>query len=109
MYAGVRCHLCLFVGRIILLGALALHLYAGHCGHASRTSSVANALIMMIMGGGFISVLQGWLGDAQRLGIRDSYWVGVICFAYLAFYAYRMHFILKAKGITLENAAPAGH
>lgn len=78
-------------------------------GMGSRTSSVANALIMMIMGGGFISVLQGWLGSEEMLGIRDSYWVGVICFAYLAFYAYRMHFILKAKGITLENAAPAGH
>ena len=43
-------------------------------------------LIMMIMGGGFISVFQGYLSDDSLLGIRHSYWVGVACFAYLAYY-----------------------
>lgn len=43
-------------------------------------------LIMMIMGGGFVSVFQGWLSDDSLLGIRHSYWVGVICFAYLVYY-----------------------
>jgi FHS family L-fucose permease-like MFS transporter len=42
---------------------------------------------MMIMGGGVISLLQGWLAEAV-LGIQMSYVVGVICFAYLAVYAY---------------------
>jgi len=43
-------------------------------------------LIMMIMGGGFVSVFQGYLSDDSLLGIRNSYWVGVACFAYLAYY-----------------------
>ena len=43
-------------------------------------------LIMMIMGGGFVSVFQGYLSDESLLGIRNSYWVGVACFAYLAYY-----------------------
>jgi FHS family L-fucose permease-like MFS transporter len=43
-------------------------------------------LIMMIMGGGFVSVFQGYLSDDSLLGIRQSYWVGVVCFSYLAYY-----------------------
>ena len=43
-------------------------------------------LIMMIMGGGFVSVFQGYLSDIPSIGIRNSYWVGVVCFAYLAYY-----------------------
>lgn len=78
-------------------------------GMGSRTSQVSNALIMMIMGGGFVSVLQGWLGSEENLGIRDSYWIGVACFGYLAFYAVRMMGILKKKGIVLEQAAGGGH
>ncbi|MBA4303971.1 MAG: MFS transporter [Sphingobacteriaceae bacterium] len=78
-------------------------------GMGARTSQVSNALIMMIMGGGFVSVLQGWLGSEEMLGIRDSYWIGVACFAYLAFYAFRMMGILKQKGIALEQAAGGVH
>lgn len=78
-------------------------------GMGARTSQVSNALIMMIMGGGFVSVLQGWLGSEEMLGIRDSYWIGVACFAYLAFYAFRMMGILKQKGIALEQATGGGH
>lgn len=78
-------------------------------GMGTRTSQVSNALIMMIMGGGFVSVFQGWLGSDEMLGIRASYWVGVVCFAYLAFYAYRMQLILQKKGILLEEAAGQGH
>lgn len=78
-------------------------------GMGSRTSQVSNALIMMIMGGGFVSVLQGWLGSEEMLGIRDSYWIGVLCFGYLAFYAFTMMGILRKKGIVLEQAAGGGH
>lgn len=52
-------------------------------------------LVMMIMGGGFVSVLQGKLADENLLGIKLSYLTGVICFAYLAWYAYKMKDILK--------------
>jgi FHS family L-fucose permease-like MFS transporter len=78
-------------------------------GMGNKTSQVSNALIMMIMGGGFVSVFQGWLGGENLLGIRSSYWVGVACFGYLAFYAHRMKGILKIKGIVLEEAEAIGH
>lgn len=78
-------------------------------GMGTRTSQVSNALIMMIMGGGFVSVFQGWLSADELMGIRASYWVGVVCFAYLAFYAYRMQVVLQKRGIVLEEAAAGGH
>jgi FHS family L-fucose permease-like MFS transporter len=52
-------------------------------------------LIMMIMGGGFISVLQGKLADENLLGIKFSYLTGMVCFAYLAWYAYAMKSFTK--------------
>ena len=59
-------------------------------GLGEKTNTASSLLIMMIMGGGFISTLQGALASDNILGIQHSYWVGVICFLYLAFYAYRM-------------------
>lgn len=59
-------------------------------GLGRQTSQGSNLLIMMIMGGGFVSVFQGYLADLPAIGIRMSYWVGVGCFAYLAFYAWRV-------------------
>jgi FHS family L-fucose permease-like MFS transporter len=44
-------------------------------------------LIMMIMGGGFVSVLQGYLAGLPAIGIRGSFVVGMVCFGYLTFYA----------------------
>jgi FHS family L-fucose permease-like MFS transporter len=79
-------------------------------GLGRHTNEGASFLVMMIMGGGFISLLQGYLADDKLLGIQHSYIVGVACFAYLAFYAVRAKSILKAQGIDydVENAA-AGH
>ena len=51
-------------------------------------------LIMMIMGGGIVSLFQGYLSKESLLGIRHSYWVGVVCFAYLAYYG---SYMLKRK------------
>lgn len=72
-------------------------------GMGTRTTQVSNALVMMIMGGGFVSVFQGWLGAEDMAGIRASYWVGVACFSYLAFYAYRMQIVLQKRGVVLEE------
>jgi FHS family L-fucose permease-like MFS transporter len=58
---------------------------------------------MMIMGGGFISLLQGWLAGDALLGIRFSYLVGVACFAYLAWYGWTARKILAAQGITYDK------
>ena len=63
---------------------------------------------MMIMGGGFVSVLQGKLASPDSLGILNSYWVGVICFAYLAYYAVTMTQHFKKQGIEI-GPATGGH
>lgn len=57
-------------------------------GIGKYTNEGSSLLIMMIMGGGVVSLLQGYLAD-HVTGIQHSYWVGVFCFIYLAFYAYK--------------------
>jgi FHS family L-fucose permease-like MFS transporter len=66
-------------------------------GLGKNTNQGSSLLIMMIMGGGIVSWLQGLLSD--KIGIQYSYIVGVICFAYLAFYAMKASLILKKQGI----------
>ena len=68
-------------------------------GLGRHTNEGSSFLIMMIMGGGFISLLQGFLAGDSYLGIQWSYLVGVMCFAYLAFYAWRVNEVLKQQGV----------
>jgi FHS family L-fucose permease-like MFS transporter len=72
-------------------------------GLGKNTNQGSGFLIMMIMGGGFISLLQGIVADDSLLGIQYSYVVGVLCFAYLAFYGYKASSILKKQGISYDN------
>ena len=53
---------------------------------------------MMIMGGGIISWLQGTVSES--IGIQSSYIVGVFCFAYLAFYGWKVKKILIKQGVS---------
>lgn len=76
-------------------------------GLGKNTSEGSSFLIMMIMGGGFISVLQGKV--AEGIGIQESYIVGILCFAYLAFYAWRVSGILRAQGIDFDKKIAGGH
>ena len=77
-------------------------------GLGKNTNQASSLLIMMIMGGGIVSWAQGALADS--IGIHYSFIVGVICFAYLAFYAARTTGILKKQGIDLEKlTAGNGH
>lgn len=78
-------------------------------GMGSKTSLVSNALVMMIMGGGIVSLTQGALAHDELLGIRYSFLVGVVCFAYLAFYAWRVGNELRRRGVSLDGAAAGGH
>ena len=55
-------------------------------GLGKHTSQGSSFLIMMIMGGGIISWLQGSVSES--IGIQNSYIVGVACFAYLGFFAW---------------------
>lgn len=77
-------------------------------GLGKHTNEGASFLIMMIMGGGVISLLQGYLAADDLLGIQWSYLVGVACFAYLAFYALRAKALLKAQGIDYDKKVSGG-
>lgn len=59
-------------------------------------------LIMMILGGGIIPPIQGKLADISTIGIHQSYWVTVVCFGYLAFFAFIVKRILKNQGIDYD-------
>ena len=68
-------------------------------GLGKHTNEGSSMLIMMIMGGGIISKIQGVLADDDLLGIQWSYLVGVACFVYMAYYAIRVKGILSKQGI----------
>ncbi|MEY2901273.1 MAG: hypothetical protein RLY89_379, partial [Bacteroidota bacterium] len=77
-------------------------------GLGKHTNQGSSLLIMMIMGGGVIAALQGWVADDSILGIQYSYVVGALCFAYLAFYAIRVKSILKSQGIDYDVKTSGG-
>lgn len=76
-------------------------------GLGKHTSQGSSFLIMMIMGGGVISWLQGFVSES--IGIQNSYIVGILCFAYLAFYAWKVSGILKIQGISFDKKISGGH
>lgn len=76
-------------------------------GLGKNTSQGSSYLIMMIMGGAIISPLQGLV--AEVIGIQYSYIVGILCFAYLVFYALKATSILKAQGISFDKKVAGGH
>ena len=75
-------------------------------GLGKNTSQGSSFLIMMIMGGGIVSWLQGYLSEFT--GIQFSYIVGIACFAYLAYYAWRVSGILRKQGISFDKTV-GGH
>tara|TARA_Y200000002_G_C22646489_1_gene649345 strand:- start:1234 stop:1698 length:465 start_codon:yes stop_codon:yes gene_type:complete len=82
----------------------------GIAGLKEKTNTASSLLIMMIMGGGFISTLQGALASDHLLGIQHSYWVGVICFAYLFFFAWTVNKKLKLQVVNWESSTDkVGH
>jgi FHS family L-fucose permease-like MFS transporter len=79
-------------------------------GLGKYTSQGSAFLIMMILGGGIIPPLQGKLADYLQsrsdvpgIGIHQSYWIAVLCFAYLAVFAFVVKGILKKQGIDYES------
>lgn len=78
-------------------------------GLGKHTNEGSSFLIMMIMGGGIISYTQGLLSADNLLGIQWSYLVGVACFSYLAFYAWKVRSILKSQGIDYDASSSSGH
>ena len=77
-------------------------------GLGKNTSQGSSFLIMMIMGGGLVSIFQGYVADLTS--IHFSYIVGIICFVYLAIYAIASKSILKKQGIDIDSVeAEGGH
>jgi MFS transporter, FHS family, L-fucose permease len=81
-------------------------------GLGKYTTQGSAFLIMMILGGGIIPPIQGKLADYLQSkseiagsGIHQSYWVPVICFAYLAFFGFVVKGILRRQGIDVEKTA----
>ena len=73
-------------------------------GLGKYTSQGSAFLIMMILGGAIIPPIQGKLADI--VSIQSSYWVAVLCFVYLIFYAIRTKKVLNSQGINYD-AEPA--
>ncbi len=57
-------------------------------------------LVMMILGGGIIPAIQGKLSDI--IGIQESFFIGAICFAYLAVFAFLVKRVLKKQGLNFD-------
>ncbi len=79
-------------------------------GLGKYTSQASAFLIMMILGGGVIPPIQGKLADLLQsgtdkigYGIHTSYWVPLLCYAYITFYAIIVKGILKRQGINYED------
>src|SRR5215467_11114514 len=79
-------------------------------GLGKYTTQGSAFLIMMILGGGIIPPIQGKIADYVQskssvvgYGIHQSYWVPVICFAYLAFLGFFVRGVLKKQGINFDT------
>lgn len=95
MSAGLFCSImwpCIFTLSIAGLGK--------HTGQGSAF------LIMMILGGAIIPPMQGKIADL--IGIKESYWIAVACFAFLGYFAIQAAAVLKKQGVNFESTS-GGH
>ena len=83
-------------------------------GLGKYTTQGSAFLIMMILGGGIIPPIQGKIADFLQsksdiagFGIHQSYWVAVICFGYLALFAFVVKGILRKQGIDYDTQLDA--
>jgi len=81
----------------------------GIAGLGKHTSQGSAFLVMMILGGALIPPIQGKLADIVSIGIHNSYWTTVACFAYLAIFAVAVRGILRRQGIDFDNTIGGGH
>ena len=77
-------------------------------GLGKYTSQGSAFLIMMILGGAIIPPIQGKMADIASIGIHNSYWVTVFCFAYLALFAVWVKGVLNRQGIDYDSSI-GGH
>jgi FHS family L-fucose permease-like MFS transporter len=79
-------------------------------GLGKYTTQGSAFLIMMILGGGVIPPIQGKLADYLEsksdivgYGIHQSYWIPLLCYAYIVLFAFLVKGILKRQGIDYEK------
>jgi len=75
-------------------------------GLGKYTSQGSAFLIMMILGGGIIPPIQGKISDI--IGIHQSYFIAVVCFAYLTLFAVLVKGILKKQNIDVDDIETEG-
>lgn len=87
-------------------------------GLGKNTGKASSFLIMMILGGGIIPLIQGWLCDFDKShpdGIfgmsytHFSYIIPLLGFIYLAFYGYITPKLLRKQGVTLQSDTANAH
>lgn len=87
-------------------------------GLGKNTGKASSFLVMMILGGGIIPLIQGYICDFDLtnpngiLGItytHFSYVIPIICFLYLAFYGFITPKILKKQGVVLVESESSAH
>lgn len=76
-------------------------------GLGKYTSQASSFLIMMILGGAFIPPMQGLMAD--KMNIHISYVIPVVCFAFLAWYAFKVKNILRNEGIDYDHKTSTNH
>ena len=87
-------------------------------GLGKNTGKASSFLIMMILGGGIIPLIQGYICDfdlTDKGGIMGitwthfSYVVPIVCFIYVAFYGFITPKILKKQGIVMGEIEDSAH
>ena len=83
-------------------------------GLGKYTTQGSAFLIMMILGGGVIPPIQGKLADFLESrssvvgsGIHESYWIPLLCYAYITFFAFFVRGVLRRQGIDFEKPMEA--
>lgn len=76
-------------------------------GLGKYTNQGSSLLIMMILGGAIIPPLQGLMSD--NYGIHFSYWIPVVCFAYLAWFGFKMRKSQSDNETNSNNTEAVSH
>ncbi len=87
-------------------------------GLGKNTGKASSFLVMMILGGGIIPLIQGYICDFDLtkpggiMGIswtHFSYVIPILCFIYIAFYGFIAPKILKKQGIIMGEDSSSAH
>jgi FHS family L-fucose permease-like MFS transporter len=96
LLTGGQLSLLLFISGGLWCSVMWPCIFAIAINNLGRYTSQASAfLIMMILGGAVIPPLQGYIADT--IHIKTSYIIAPVCFAYLAFYAWRFRHMAGTK------------